>query len=225
VHRTFLEYFCAWYFVWQFKEKQTLTIEDLKREVFAQHWRDPAWHEVLRLIAGTIDARFAAVLIDGLLEESGFSEEFANVFLAAECLGEVRNRHPTAAAANRALDRLESLAGRSESWIAIKAVRAIATHWKDHPDTLPLLKILGSSSEHWEVRVTAAVQLAQGWPNDPDTLPLLVALVRADTSESVRVTAVAQLAKCWPADPNILPLLKTLAQLDDSDYVRATPWP
>ena len=26
VHRTFLEYFCAWEFVWQFKESQTLTI-------------------------------------------------------------------------------------------------------------------------------------------------------------------------------------------------------
>lgn len=143
MHRTFLEYFCAWYFVWQFKEKQALTIEDLKREVFAQHWRDPAWHEVLRLIAGTIDARFAGVLIDVLLEESGFSEEFANVFLAAECFGEVRNRH-LAAAANRALDRLKSPIRGSESWIAIKAARTIATHWKHHPDTLPLLKILGS---------------------------------------------------------------------------------
>jgi predicted NACHT family NTPase len=37
VHRTFLEYFCAWEFVWQFKETQTLSIEQLKHEVFGKH--------------------------------------------------------------------------------------------------------------------------------------------------------------------------------------------
>jgi predicted NACHT family NTPase len=57
VHRTFLEYFCAWEFVWQFKETQTLTVERLKNEVFAPHWQDESWHEVLRLISGMIDAK------------------------------------------------------------------------------------------------------------------------------------------------------------------------
>ena len=36
VHRTFLEYFCAWEFVWQFKETQTLTFEQLQTDVFGQ---------------------------------------------------------------------------------------------------------------------------------------------------------------------------------------------
>ena len=56
VHRTFLEYFCASEYVWQFKETQTLSIEQLKTEVFGKHWQDESWHEVLRLIAGMIDA-------------------------------------------------------------------------------------------------------------------------------------------------------------------------
>uniref|UniRef100_UPI003444A248 NACHT domain-containing protein n=1 Tax=Okeania sp. SIO2F4 TaxID=2607790 RepID=UPI003444A248 len=58
VHRTFLEYFCAWSFVWQFKETQNLGIDGLINDVFGKHWQDEKWHEVLRLIAGMIDATF-----------------------------------------------------------------------------------------------------------------------------------------------------------------------
>ena len=56
VHRTFLEYFCAWSFVWQFNETHSLGIDELINNVFGSHWRDEKWHEVLRLIAGMIDA-------------------------------------------------------------------------------------------------------------------------------------------------------------------------
>jgi predicted NACHT family NTPase len=49
VHRTFLEYFCAWEFVNRFG-KHTLTEEQLKTEVYEEHWQDESWHEVLRLI-------------------------------------------------------------------------------------------------------------------------------------------------------------------------------
>jgi predicted NACHT family NTPase len=31
VHRTFLEFFAAWAFVWEFKETQTLSFEELAR--------------------------------------------------------------------------------------------------------------------------------------------------------------------------------------------------
>ena len=68
VHRTFLEYFCAWEFVWQFKETQTLEIEELKTEVFGKHWQDESWHEVLRLIAGMLNEKFAGEIIDYLIE-------------------------------------------------------------------------------------------------------------------------------------------------------------
>ncbi len=46
VHRTFLEYFCAWSFVWQFKETQSLGIDGLINDVFGNHWRDEKWQEV-----------------------------------------------------------------------------------------------------------------------------------------------------------------------------------
>jgi predicted NACHT family NTPase len=57
VHRTFLEYFCAWEFVWQFEKEKTLTIEQLINQVFGKHWQDESWHEVLRLICGMIEPK------------------------------------------------------------------------------------------------------------------------------------------------------------------------
>ncbi len=36
VHRTFLEFFCAWEIVWQFKETQSLSFERLKTEVYVE---------------------------------------------------------------------------------------------------------------------------------------------------------------------------------------------
>ena len=43
VHRTFLEYFCAWSYIWQL-EAQTLSIKQIKTEVFGNHWQDESWH-------------------------------------------------------------------------------------------------------------------------------------------------------------------------------------
>ncbi len=90
VHRTFLEYFCAWEFVWQFEKARTIDIEGLK-QVFGAHWQDESWHEVLRLITGMIDSKFAGEIIEFLIEQEGDKAEFVNLFLATECLSEIRN--------------------------------------------------------------------------------------------------------------------------------------
>lgn len=67
VHRTFLEYFCAWEFVWQFEREQKIDIEYLKTELYGKHFQDEAWDEVLRLIAGMIQPKFVGQIIDYLL--------------------------------------------------------------------------------------------------------------------------------------------------------------
>ena len=91
VHRTFLEYFCAWEFVWQFKETQTLSIEELKTEIFGKHWLDESWHEVLQLIAGMIEAKFTSEIVNYLIDQDGEQKGFINLFLAAKCLSEMKS--------------------------------------------------------------------------------------------------------------------------------------
>ena len=111
VHRTFLEYFCAWSFVWQFNETHSLGIDGLINDVFGSHWRDEKWHEVLRLIAGMIDAKFVGDVISYLMEQDGEEEKFLNLFLAGKCMSEVRSSQGIDDVETRLLNRLKDLTG------------------------------------------------------------------------------------------------------------------
>lgn len=106
VHRTFLEYFCATEIVQQFEKKRSLTFEQLCDEIFGQHWQDQTWHEVLRLICGMIDAKFAGELIELLLHQQVDRSVFLstrlgderlkpqgvmNLLLAADCWTDIGN--------------------------------------------------------------------------------------------------------------------------------------
>ena len=68
VHRTFLEYFCAMEIVHRFEKVRSLTFEQLRDEVFGQHWQDETWHEVLRLICGAIDEEISTKLVDFMID-------------------------------------------------------------------------------------------------------------------------------------------------------------
>ena len=99
VHRTFLEYFCAEAIVGKFKHDQRWPFDRL-RELFEQHWADPSWREVLRLVAGALHERHSAQLIELLTTDVNqpwppgeFAQPPWNLALAVQCLAEVRNPH------------------------------------------------------------------------------------------------------------------------------------
>jgi predicted NACHT family NTPase len=234
VHRTFLEYFCAWEFVWQFEKERTLSLEELKTEVFGKHWQDESWHEVLRLIAGMIEPRFAGEILDYLTNQQGEEQKFIHLFLAADCLSEVRNRSLIAPTATQLLNQLKGLTkydlpyyykpyGKEADlvWeIRAKAVAAVATIWKDDPDTLPLLKELAQMNNDWIVRQVTVEALARVFTDDPHTLAILKHRAQSDDDWRVRLTAMQALARGWKDDPDTLPWLKQKAQSHDHWAVR-----
>lgn len=138
----FLEYFCAWEFVWQFKETQTLSLEKLKTEVFGKHWQDESWHEVLRLIAGMIEPKFTGEIIDYLIEQNGKKEKFANIFLAEGCLAEVRNFSMITETAAKLLKSLEQLAKHNSDTFTSKSILLLPDIWKDSLEVLQILESL-----------------------------------------------------------------------------------
>ena len=235
VHRTFLEYFCAWEFVWQFEKERTLSLEELKTEVFGKHWQDESWHEVLRLIAGMIEVKFAGEILDYLTNQQGEEQKFINLFLAAECLSEVRNCSLIAPTATQLLNQVKGLTkydlpyyykpyGKDADLvreIRTKAVATVATIWKDDPDTLPLLKELAQMNNDWIVRQVTVQALARVFTDDPHTLAILKHRAQTDDDRNVRGAAVQELAQGWKDDPDILPWLKSLALSDQDGYVRA----
>jgi hypothetical protein len=120
LHRTFLEYFCAMEIVRRFEKTRSLSFEQLRDDVFGQHWQDETWHEVLQLICGAIDEEISAKLVNFMLdicdrnyitkkditpfdsgnnfEEYDFSEyldkkigvDSINLFLVSSCYHEIR---------------------------------------------------------------------------------------------------------------------------------------
>ncbi|ARV57893.1 NTPase [Nostocales cyanobacterium HT-58-2] len=241
VHRTFLEYFCAWEFVWQFKETQTLTIEELKKDVFGNYWFEPDWHEVLRLIVGMIDTRFAGEIIDYLVEQDGSGDNFMNIYMAIEYLSEVKYRHVIAATENRLIKYIKNLTNYDKDdpefddmydpydpefdyqvQVQDQAVSMIITTWRNHQETLPWLKSLAQSSGHLQLQLTAVRGLAQGWKDDPQTLSMLKSLAQSSDNLQLQATAVRELAQGWKDDPQTLSMLKSLAQSSDNLQLQAT---
>ncbi|MEH1862165.1 MAG: HEAT repeat domain-containing protein [Nostoc sp.] len=236
VHRTFLEYFCAWEFVWQFEKERSITIEFLKTEVFGKHWHDETWHEVLRLIAGMIDARFVGEILDYLMVQDGEEEGFINLFLAAKCLAEVRNRLVIASVANKLLNELKDLT-KYDLWyyyelyddeeetelvqeIRTQAVATVAAIWKDNSDTLHWLKDRATADDDWDVRGAAIEALASNLPDDLDTRSFLKDRATADDDENVRRAAIEALASNFKDDPDTRSFIKDCATTDDDENVR-----
>jgi len=241
VHRTFLEYFCAEAFRWQFEREQKLTLEQLKTEVFGKHWQDESWHEVLRLIAGVINVSHVAKIIDYLMEIDGEEEKFSNLFLAAGCLAEVRERKnlDISDQDKKLFKVINKLIGYGSHYFGITfnieyfiahnkniteirtlAVTTIASTWSDHPDILPLLKQRAQTDNDGGVRRAAVEELARNFKDDPDTLLWLKQRAQTDNDGGVRRAAVEELARNFKDDPDTLLWLKQRAQTDDESQVR-----
>ena len=233
VHRTFLEYFCASDIRDRFEKEQSLTIEQLKCEIFGR-WTDETWHEVLRLLAGMLDARFVGEILGWLIEQPDKQGWCNHLFLAAECLGELRNLSDVGAISERVREKAIGLIrfdlkhlyedwdedGRFVAHRRARAVRTIAAVWRGTRRTRDWLAHMANTGESWSIRQTAVQELARGWKDDPETLPWLKDRARNDDYWAVHQSAVQELARGWKDDPDTLPILKDRARNDGDDEVR-----
>ncbi|BAY90734.1 MULTISPECIES: HEAT repeat domain-containing protein [unclassified Tolypothrix] len=236
VHRTFLEYFCAWEFVWQFKETQTLTIEQMKYEVFGQHWQDERWHELLLLISAMIEPKFVGEILVYLMGQNGEEFEFRNLFLAAKCLAEVRNRSGIISISNQLFERLNALTKYDLSYdyvpyrdeeetklvqeIRTQAVAAIAMTWAESSDTKIWLQQHAASDDDSDVRCAAVEGFAHSFKDDPNTKTWLQERAINDAHWAVRRAAVQEFARGFKDDPDNKTWLQQRAVHDDHWAVR-----
>jgi hypothetical protein len=237
VHRTFLEYFCAWEFVWQFRETQTLTIKQLIHDVFGKHWQDESWHEVLRLISGMIEPRFVAEIIDFLLEQKVDKgaylddenclkkEGLSNLLLAANCLFEVRNKNIIAAASSRLLKTLQHEVEQESPYKFVRetatiVISTIAITWQDIPETFNWLKDCLTFNLNSYVPESAIQAIAQVWKEEPNLLQFLKNRAVNDSNEYVRNSSLVAIIQGWENDPDIFSILKERCVNDESHLVR-----
>ncbi|PSN10113.1 NTPase [filamentous cyanobacterium CCT1] len=234
VHRTFLEFFAAWAFVWEFKETQTLSFEALLDQAFKVHWHDEDWHEVLRLISGMIDQTFSGRIIDFLLCQDGESSytqnetRFANLFLAADCYYESRIASLNSDDAEKILKSLIALIpystiSRNEETgttttdygIGSKAVSYIGKLFHEEPDSFDYLKSLLASDSSDFTSLAVVNSITENYRDHPQALLWLKEV--AETKEMrlnyrVAPLAVSAIARCWTNESDTLNWLKDIAQ-------------
>ncbi|MFG6097783.1 HEAT repeat domain-containing protein [Leptothoe sp. ISB3NOV94-8A] len=247
VHRTFLEYFCAAEFVRQFEKEQKIDIKYLKNELYGEHFRDEAWDEVLRLIAGIIEPHFVGDIINALLDipkpnlwdhtsASGlylysnlvrFSvylkpSGIQPLLLASYCLLEIRNRHEITQADQRVFQTLLEAAKQQHPYLLDEDAASDVSEilWELYDHEYQILKTLINLDEFSKTPQVIVKGFAKARLSDPDTLPLLKDRAQHDDNWSVRRSAVQELARGWKDDPDTLPLLKDRAQHDDNWSVR-----
>jgi hypothetical protein len=235
VHRTFLEYFCAMEIVHRFEKARMLTFEQLRDEVFGAHWQDETWHEVLKLICGSIDSQATENLIVYLIdlpsttlidlpstitvkpERIVFSESVIfNILLAAECFLEIRNHNKLIQTSERILENVkivvEDRLFMRWHWEAIdRFSNLFAKVWGENDIVLTwLLTCLetrkGITSQF------AMVAIIQGWSNNLDILALLKVQARGTEHLSANRAAVQELTKNWKDDPDTLIILKQISR-------------
>jgi HEAT repeats/NACHT domain len=230
VHRAFLEFFCAWAWVWKFEKGENgkrITIEALKRQTFDAHWDEEKWHEVLQLIAARLEPKCAATLLEGLPLTTSSTAVGRNYVLLKKCLCDLRARVPLNWLGNvqyRSLsssDIVKLCAQNHDDPVARRlALIELVRCCREDSQTLRLLKERARGDADSVVRLTALNELVQGWSHDPDNLPLLRHIALSDPDPEVRRTAVRELARGWRDDTDILPLLKDLAHHDKNPGVR-----
>ena len=234
VHRAFLEYFCATAFVNRFEKTRDMAIEELKRDVFGAHYEDRSWHEVLRLICGMIDEKFAGELIDYLVQDlskpwSEYSKERPpwNIALAVQCLSELRNPGTVAETSERVLQAVCALfesyiAGEYQAVLSIffgeqiaAPMEAIGSNWPNRHILTEWLRAITPSSRAWfadEEFGRFVGSISKGM----DDIHRTIMSYATHDDENYRVLAPFTLAIGWHDAPQTLPLLNDRAVNDES---------
>lgn len=237
VHRTFLEYFCALEIVNQFEKRRSISFEQLRDEVFGQHWQDETWHEVLRLICGMVDEETAAGIIAYLMKQRGIARiryggalaifsKYGNLFLAADCFEEIRNIPKNQTVSINLLTALRNLCHKEhlEYGVGEFAVNRIVKIWKNHPDTLPwLLEFAQLDLDRDSLaQRTAVSELARGWKENPEIRSWIQTCASSNKNWILRDTALEVIGENWAGDLDMLPILQKSAEQDQHKGVRGT---
>ena len=235
VHRAFLEYFCAEAFRWQFERDQVINLDDLKSEVFGRHWDDPAWREVLRLIAGTIREQWMAQIVIFLADEVNLPWPWRfedkppwNVALAAQCLAEGKTVTGLDKAATRVLVRVIQLLEhsildadhqsnellRSE---VLPAIASVGSSWPGREIYLQWYLARGVwlawlPISEFAVRIAACL-----FPQEAALLDIILRSIRTISDFRLRGPLLEVIGDYAPSDPQVRALLSSAVSDPDGD--------
>lgn len=239
MHRTFLEYFCAVEIVYRFEKQRTLTFERLRDEVFGQHWRDETWHEVLQLICGAIDSKFANQLVNFLIQQDIIRQtrlKFLmfppdtntrletklqiSLFVAADCLYEVTDTKRDTYIREKLFKVLKQEFENPNNFLSKNLALGIAyCIAKNFPESLPWLKYQ-STRDHHRIPWACVWAIDTYFSHDSDTFIWLRELIEHEESIPAREVASWVLAHSYSESPETFSLLRKRVRQDTDSFVR-----
>lgn len=240
VHRAFLEFFCASAFVKKFEKSQDMSLEQLKREAYGAHWQDRSWHEVLRLICGMIDEKFAGEIIDCLINVTDrpnlekYSEKpLRHIVLAVQCLSELKNMTSVAEPAGRLLEAIHSVFCR----ITGDATSELNLTLAIYVELLPAIKLIGPGwpSRERLIDWIEKKKLSTIKPLNRSAFGQFIGLIGAGLDEAYQILtsylidgenrgdiAISAIVTGWRGKPQTLSLLQKCAVKSQNILIRST---
>jgi hypothetical protein len=252
VHRAFLEYLTAADIAHRFRVEHAWTPQELASEIFGRHGDDPAWHEILVLVTGMIDARDAAYVIRLLLAADPLWSASPDtpphhLMLAIRCLGEVDQLHLVASEARGVLhalaaalevieDTIDDDPDRDFSDSALEGLRrsvepvlaAVGHPWPGRESYLDWFDCFEPRTSGRfpdgcsRVRLVAAVFMAHMFADTPEVQGRFRAEAMFGTDEAARSHAIEAVAATWHDDPEALPFILRRATDPDTLYIVVT---
>ncbi|MGV9498106.1 HEAT repeat domain-containing protein [Streptomyces sp. NPDC003642] len=222
VHRAFLEHLAAADIAHRYKEDRAWTPEELVEQVIARRAQDPAWHEVLLLLAGQIGTATVGAAVDRLLalHEATPDQDASHVALALRMLaetGKLRELSAQSAAVVDAATRALDARGRKGPWLLDEAVPALGSfspHWTGHRRLVDWFRISGQFSPSEEPTDTVcALRLGRAD---------LAALARRSYYGIDRLRFLYTWAQRSPDDTEVRDLLQHMAEHEPQQHLRST---
>ncbi|MGB7316127.1 MAG: HEAT repeat domain-containing protein [Nodosilinea sp.] len=222
MHRTFLEYFCAVEIVYRFEKQRTLTFEQLRDEVFGQHWQDETWHEVLLLLSGLVESQIAGEILEYLLEQYQDSSNLLSLKLASLCLLETKNRHQIKAVDEKLINLLMSLVelwrypstttfGENDEEPCAQICELIGKCWKYNSTLFTWLQSIIKSDN--DSSFIALRDLGANWKNEAEVSTWIKVLAENSTDRSIQKASILALTDPNGGDRNDLELFNILQSL------------
>jgi hypothetical protein len=198
----------------------------LKDDLFAVRWSDQSWREVLRLICGMIDERFARELVVYL---ANLVYEFKDhprrrallIELAAQCFAELRNADPALVPGLRYLLWNRGEVDRDPD-VRRKAVEVVGKYFMADRDALRFLRdrAIRDLDERWRVRRAAITALNKHPAGDKETMEVFADRAAHDEDPEVRSAAIFALTRLLRTDEQTVLFLHERVAAEDDAYVR-----
>jgi hypothetical protein len=141
--------------------------------------------------------------------------EMSNLFLAANCFAEVRNKQIISSTSTHLMRRIQhEIEKGNSSPIGAELIFVLAHIWQDNHETLPYLKKCLNTSIA-VVRRAVIQSISQIWRDDPDTLQMIRYHAESDGDSSTKFITVKDLTQSRQDRLEMLEFFYNIAQSND----------